>query len=173
MQELCLDVFYLTKAGVSKEHVSTHRNIMHLAFFPLGVDSNVNGQKFHEISRFSRVYRQYCNTLISFKSRQILIDEILCIKYLVHFLVDVTDTDNVLDGYRLTNPPEPHEVDDLEAGDEYLLADFGYQPLGSIGDFVWFDENADGVQDGGAEVGFGGNFENIEKVPIRRSICLI
>ena len=34
-------------------------------------------------------------------------------------------------------------------GEEYLDADFGFEPeiLGSIGDYVWFDANGDGVQD--------------------------
>jgi hypothetical protein len=40
----------------------------------------------------------------------------------------------------------------LAPGDVFLNADFGYQPskdepLGKIGDYVWFDANADGVQD--------------------------
>lgn len=46
----------------------------------------------------------------------------------------------------------------LGPGDVFLDADFGYQPsgatLGSIGDFVWFDQNADGAQTG--EIGIGG-----------------
>lgn len=35
-------------------------------------------------------------------------------------------------------------------------ADFGYQPTGVIGDFVWFDQNGDGVQDAG-EAGHAGD----------------
>jgi uncharacterized repeat protein (TIGR01451 family) len=46
----------------------------------------------------------------------------------------------------------------LAPGDVYLNADFGYRPTGdsgSIGDRVWFDANADGVQDDG-EAGIAG-----------------
>ncbi len=45
----------------------------------------------------------------------------------------------------------------LAPGDVYLNADFGYQPTssGSIGDRVWLDLDADGVQDGG-EPGIAG-----------------
>ena len=49
----------------------------------------------------------------------------------------------------------------LSPGDVFLNADFGYQPgagdTGSIGDFVWFDANANGVQDdGGVASGIAG-----------------
>ena len=37
----------------------------------------------------------------------------------------------------------------LGAGDSHLTADFGYGGSGSIGDFVWWDLNNDGVQDPG------------------------
>ncbi|MFM8321603.1 MAG: SdrD B-like domain-containing protein, partial [Chloroflexota bacterium] len=37
----------------------------------------------------------------------------------------------------------------------YLSGDFGYRPLGAIGDFVWFDNNNNGVYDTG-EAGIGG-----------------
>lgn len=69
------------------------------------------------------------------------------------YIVSVTDTNNVLTGYSATTT-EPLAVT-LSAGDEYADADFGYQlpPPGSIGDFVWSDDNGDGVQDGG-ELGF-------------------
>lgn len=43
----------------------------------------------------------------------------------------------------------------------YWLADFGYQGTASIGDFVWYDEDRDGVQDGGAEVGLAGVTVNL------------
>ena len=47
----------------------------------------------------------------------------------------------------------------LGPGDVFLNADFGYQPgggaTGSIGDFVWFDADADGAQDAG-EPGIAG-----------------
>ncbi len=38
----------------------------------------------------------------------------------------------------------------------YWNADFGYRGNVSIGDFVWYDIDRDGVQDGGAEVGLSG-----------------
>jgi len=37
----------------------------------------------------------------------------------------------------------------LGSGDSHLTADFGYGGSGSIGDFVWWDLNGDGVQDAG------------------------
>ena len=37
----------------------------------------------------------------------------------------------------------------LAVGEDYDAADFGYQPLGSIGDTVWQDNNGNGVQDAG------------------------
>jgi len=46
-------------------------------------------------------------------------------------------------------------VTGLTAGEVHLTADFGYNGMGSIGDFVWLDLSADGVQDGG-EPGIGG-----------------
>ena len=38
----------------------------------------------------------------------------------------------------------------------YLTADFGYRGNVTIGDFVWYDIDRDGIQDGGGEVGLGG-----------------
>jgi hypothetical protein len=43
----------------------------------------------------------------------------------------------------------------LGAGENYTDADFGFTPLGSIGDFVWSDLNGDGIQDAG-ETGING-----------------
>jgi hypothetical protein len=45
---------------------------------------------------------------------------------------------------------DPHQL----GSTDYLNADFGYQPrgFGSIGDYVWYDTNGDGVQ-GATEVG--------------------
>jgi hypothetical protein len=40
----------------------------------------------------------------------------------------------------------------LPQGSLYSGADFGYQPTGVIGDYIWFDQDGDGVQDGG-EIG--------------------
>ncbi|MCB9138393.1 MAG: carboxypeptidase regulatory-like domain-containing protein [Caldilineaceae bacterium] len=37
----------------------------------------------------------------------------------------------------------------LGEGEDNLRQDFGYQPLGSIGDTVWLDANGNGVQEGG------------------------
>ena len=78
--------------------------------------------------------------------------------------------------YRLTviNPPTKHiptwdydnqsgavttphtAVFTLTEGQQLYTADFGYQPLGSIGDTVWLDVNRNGVQDGASEVGISG-----------------
>lgn len=38
---------------------------------------------------------------------------------------------------------------EIRPGQTYLGADFGYQPTGVIGDYVWLDANGDGVQDAG------------------------
>ncbi|MGH1505186.1 MAG: SdrD B-like domain-containing protein, partial [Acidimicrobiales bacterium] len=43
----------------------------------------------------------------------------------------------------------------LAGGEDVTDADFGYQPLGSIGDRVWSDDDGDGVQDAG-EPGLSG-----------------
>ena len=67
-----------------------------------------------------------------------------------NYLVKVTDTNTVLTGYSLTGGTQPH-VKALGSGEDYNDADFGYQLpilLGTIGDYVWLDENGDGVQDG-------------------------
>ncbi|MCR9102895.1 MAG: hypothetical protein NXI25_23280, partial [bacterium] len=37
----------------------------------------------------------------------------------------------------------------LGESEDNLDQDFGYEPLGTIGDFVWYDTNGDGVQDAG------------------------
>lgn len=44
----------------------------------------------------------------------------------------------------------------LAAGEARNDADFGYQPLGSIGNLVWLDLNEDGLVDDGLEPGIGG-----------------
>lgn len=67
------------------------------------------------------------------------------------YAVDVTDTGGVLNGYSLTSgpqsSPDPTSEITLDAGDVYLKADFGYYKagLGTIGNQVWADEDADGV----------------------------
>ena len=53
--------------------------------------------------------------------------------------------------------PESFNVD-LGAGENFLTADFGFEPdaaLGTIGDFVWLDIDGDGIQDAG-EPGING-----------------
>jgi hypothetical protein len=50
--------------------------------------------------------------------------------------------------YALTTANDPQTVD-LGPGEDFLDADFGYQPLGSIGDYVWLDTNGNGIQDDG------------------------
>jgi uncharacterized repeat protein (TIGR01451 family) len=54
---------------------------------------------------------------------------------------------------------EPHGPIDLGPGEDYLGADFGYYPGGSIGDFVWLDEDRDGEQD--SEPGIPGVVVNL------------
>ncbi len=51
-------------------------------------------------------------------------------------------------GYALTTANLPLSVT-LTPGEDYNDADFGFQQLGTIGDFVWNDQNGDGVQDAG------------------------
>ncbi|QDU63128.1 Serine-aspartate repeat-containing protein D precursor [Planctomycetes bacterium Pan216] len=61
------------------------------------------------------------------------------------FRVEVVSS-SLPDGVTLTTNNEPLRVD-LEAGEDYLAADFGFQGEGAIGDFVWLDRNGDGIQD--------------------------
>jgi LPXTG-site transpeptidase (sortase) family protein len=66
------------------------------------------------------------------------------------------------DGLACTTSPEPwtdfwlycdgQVATDIFPGTNYLGADFGYQPNGSFGDYIWLDQNGDGVQDAG-EIG--------------------
>lgn len=69
-------------------------------------------------------------------------------RYLVD--VDTADTDLPNDGYGndyvLTTANDPKLVI-LSAGQSYLDADFGFAPGGVIGDYIWQDNNGDGVQD--------------------------
>ncbi|MFC1878624.1 SdrD B-like domain-containing protein [Chloroflexota bacterium] len=56
--------------------------------------------------------------------------------------------------------PSPYDCNDqraveLTVGQEIMTVDFGYQKEGSIGDYVWFDFNGDGIQDA-TEQGVGG-----------------
>jgi len=67
--------------------------------------------------------------------------------------VDVTDENGVLTGLTLTGGTDPYGPTVLAAGEADLNADFGYGPIsGAVGDFVWEDDNADGVWQSG-EVG--------------------
>ncbi|MBN1314765.1 MAG: hypothetical protein JXA42_04835 [Anaerolineales bacterium] len=76
------------------------------------------------------------------------------------YIVEVTDTNNVLAGLSLTvGSTDPHGPIDLGVEERYLDADFGYAPTDAtkavIGDFVWSDADNDGMQDNG-ESGIGG-----------------
>jgi hypothetical protein len=65
------------------------------------------------------------------------------------------------DGVPVGSPPVLPAGDNADSlvlvgsGSNYSGADFGYQPPGAIGDFVWLDLNQDGVQDSG-EPGIAG-----------------
>jgi uncharacterized repeat protein (TIGR01451 family) len=72
-------------------------------------------------------------------------------RYLVD--VDTTDPQLPLDGsgqrYILSTNNDPHLVMLTLAGPTYVDADFGFTPGGVIGDYVWQDTDADGLQDEG------------------------
>ncbi len=82
-----------------------------------------------------------------------------------NYLVDVDTTDPQLptDGYGnryvLSTANDPHDVKGtagpLGTGESYLDADFGFTPGGIIGDYIWQDNDADGIQDLG-EPGISG-----------------
>ena len=82
------------------------------------------------------------------------------------YLVDVTDDNNVLNGYwhslgnqsqasDNTSKVDPYKVT-LAGGQTITTADFGYyiEPA-ALGNFVWEDLNANGIQDAG-EPGIAG-----------------
>jgi hypothetical protein len=80
--------------------------------------------------------------------------------------VVVVDTSGPLSSFQQTGDPDLSSVCSggncdsqsafsLRAGQIDMSRDFGYQPPGVIGDFVWFDMDGDGVQDPG-EPGLGG-----------------
>jgi hypothetical protein len=62
------------------------------------------------------------------------------------YFVDVVDA-TVPAGYKTTTYNDPTGMISLDAGEQYLIADFGYGTGAPIGDFVWEDLNHDGVQD--------------------------
>ena len=55
----------------------------------------------------------------------------------------------------LTTNNNPEAVDDLDPGESYLDADFGFTPASIIGDYIWQDNDGDGEQDSG-EPGIAG-----------------
>ena len=74
------------------------------------------------------------------------------------YIVDVSDDAGLLNGYWHSlgdadtndqSQSDPYAVN-LPAGGAVVTADFGYYyELASVGDFVWFDGNANGIQDSG------------------------
>ncbi|MEB3343475.1 MAG: SdrD B-like domain-containing protein, partial [Okeania sp.] len=77
-----------------------------------------------------------------------------------NYAVQVTDVNNVLDGLEQTADPDAvldnMSMVDLAPGENNLDQDFGYDaPTGSIGDTIFRDDNANGVQDAG-EAGISG-----------------
>ncbi len=73
------------------------------------------------------------------------------------YIVDVDET-TLPPGMFLTTNNEPHRVD-LSEGENYLLADFGYQPMGNVTGHLFIDTNGNGTQDGGEP-----NLANIDVV---------
>ncbi len=81
------------------------------------------------------------------------------------YLVVVTDTADALNGLALTtgamagdgfSKPDPYAVAlSAGGGETNVVADFGYNRPGTIGDRVWSDADGDGLQDPG-EAGIGG-----------------
>ena len=67
----------------------------------------------------------------------------------VNFVIDLTDSANILNGFAITGGTNPAAVL-TAAGSTDNSIDFGYNfANGSIGDFVWNDLNGDGIQDAG------------------------
>ncbi len=78
--------------------------------------------------------------------------------YIDNYIVDVVETDPQFPGGlglvtggnpTITSPPANgvHAVDITSNGSTVTIADFGYNYTGVIGDFVWYDTNANGLQD--------------------------
>ena len=65
------------------------------------------------------------------------------------YRVQVSDIGGVLTGLNLTTGTNPTALIPLAAGENYVLADFGYVPsggLGTIGTSIWHDLNNDGTR---------------------------
>jgi fimbrial isopeptide formation D2 family protein/uncharacterized repeat protein (TIGR01451 family) len=78
-----------------------------------------------------------------------------------NYIVTVSDNGDVLDGFVQTGGDDPAIVPGISGNDDFNDADFGYQAIPSaLGDFVWEDVNANGIQDGG-EMGIGGVTVNL------------
>ncbi|MDH7487876.1 MAG: SdrD B-like domain-containing protein, partial [Anaerolineae bacterium] len=60
---------------------------------------------------------------------------------------DVDEATLPPDVYLSPGIAEPHGPIVLGPAEDYLSADFGYYPGGSIGDLVWWDLDADGLRD--------------------------
>ncbi len=69
------------------------------------------------------------------------------------------DETTVPAGYQLTTNNDPETVN-LGPGENFLDADFGYQPKYTLGDRVWYDQDQDGIQDGN-EPGYNGATVNL------------
>ncbi|WP_461205086.1 SdrD B-like domain-containing protein [Clostridium sp. DL1XJH146] len=69
------------------------------------------------------------------------------------YIVKIADTNPNLDGmtqdFELDSTLDGNVSVDLRAGDEVVNVDFGYYEVVSLGDYVWLDENEDGIQDSG------------------------
>lgn len=76
------------------------------------------------------------------------------------YLVDVAEADSDLPANHVVSSKYNHDGDlttpdinndpmgvSLSAGENFLDADFGFAPGGMIGDFVWQDDNGDGIWD--------------------------
>ena len=64
------------------------------------------------------------------------------------YIVRVVES-SIPPGYQLTTGNDPMTVT-LSGGERYRDADFGYRsPLASLGDYVWWDTDEDGIQDAG------------------------
>lgn len=65
------------------------------------------------------------------------------------YLIDVTDENSVLDDFQLSSPGSEPVLTNLTNGETDNSLDFGYEPVGTIGDFVFKDVNANNAFDPG------------------------